>query len=490
MKQIISRRSVSVPSGNNWSPFLTHFRVTSAEVQSRTAWFVDGTFRTVMFKVDTAPGSGKSWTFDVKKNGSTVASVVIADTATSGFSLASWSTSATDYYTLQITAASSPTAMGGLAYSVEFESAGNESGYAHMGGLAGSGNRKIGVFWETNQSSAADTYYNGSEAVIYENIAGCAGTLEGYCVRYASTTGAGNEWTTTVYKNGVAQTGAGGTVDTVLTHGTAASASKTFSLSLAAGDYVYIHVAIVGSGGNDFSLATRFSATTAGESVVGGVMNTLFSGNASARYLKFTSVTDTIDTTESTKIQIGHQTSFTLSGFRVRQSAASGASKDYVYTIRQNAATPASGPVVTISGASETTDTDGANSVLIEDGDTWNLMFEGTTLGTSIYASWVAVQEPVAPTVTATSIIGDGCTVAGLSRVMAVNLDGVTRTHSNAALAGAMILGGNFTLIEQSSAPTGVTNVVRIWAEDNGSGKTRLMAQFPTGSAVQLAIEP
>jgi hypothetical protein len=31
---------------------------------------------------------------------------------------------------------------------------------------------------------------------------------------------------------------------------------------------------------------------------------------------------------------------------------------------------------------------------------------------------------------------------------------------------------------------------VRIYAEDNGSGKTRLMAKFPTGAAVQIAIEP
>ena len=38
------------------------------------------------------------------------------------------------------------------------------------------------------------------------------------------------------------------------------------------------------------------------------------------------------------------------------------------------------------------------------------------------------------------------------------------------------------------SAPA--TNSVRIYAEDNGAGKTRLMALFATGSAVQIAIEP
>jgi hypothetical protein len=33
-------------------------------------------------------------------------------------------------------------------------------------------------------------------------------------------------------------------------------------------------------------------------------------------------------------------------------------------------------------------------------------------------------------------------------------------------------------------------NGFRIYAEDNGSGKTRLMVKFATGAAQQLAIEP
>jgi hypothetical protein len=44
---------------------------------------------------------------------------------------------------------------------------------------------------------------------------------------------------------------------------------------------------------------------------------------------------------------------------------------------------------------------------------------------------------------------------------------------------------------ERGTAPTApATNSVRIYAEDNGSGKTRLMARFATGAAVQIAIEP
>jgi hypothetical protein len=43
---------------------------------------------------------------------------------------------------------------------------------------------------------------------------------------------------------------------------------------------------------------------------------------------------------------------------------------------------------------------------------------------------------------------------------------------------------------EAGSAPSGLTDQARIFAVDNGSGKTKLMVVFGSGSAVQLAIEP
>lgn len=54
----------------------------------------------------------------------------------------------------------------------------------------------------------------------------------------------------------------------------------------------------------------------------------------------------------------------------------------------------------------------------------------------------------------------------------------------SAAGNGALQLG------ELGAAPTGVANSVIIYAEDNGAGKTRLMAIFGSGAAQQIAIEP
>lgn len=50
--------------------------------------------------------------------------------------------------------------------------------------------------------------------------------------------------------------------------------------------------------------------------------------------------------------------------------------------------------------------------------------------------------------------------------------------------------GGALGLIEMTSPAAPATNGVYIFAEDNGGGKTRLMARFATGATQQIAIEP
>ena len=53
------------------------------------------------------------------------------------------------------------------------------------------------------------------------------------------------------------------------------------------------------------------------------------------------------------------------------------------------------------------------------------------------------------------------------------------------------LLNTEYHQMTEMTAPSApATNSLRIYAEDNGSGKTRLMALFATGAAQQLAIEP
>lgn len=77
-------------------------------------------------------------------------------------------------------------------------------------------------------------------------------------------------------------------------------------------------------------------------------------------------------------------------------------------------------------------------------------------------------------------------------------LDGTNMTGTLAyALHVAANAKGGGVLIDQFVDHTEMTapaappaNTARVYAEDNGSGKTRLMCRFPTGAVQQLAIEP
>jgi hypothetical protein len=62
---------------------------------------------------------------------------------------------------------------------------------------------------------------------------------------------------------------------------------------------------------------------------------------------------------------------------------------------------------------------------------------------------------------------------------------------SNCYFNGKSLIGpGLITFGERTGPGAAGANEVHLWCEDNGSGKTRLMVQFATGAAIQLAIQP
>ena len=70
---------------------------------------------------------------------------------------------------------------------------------------------------------------------------------------------------------------------------------------------------------------------------------------------------------------------------------------------------------------------------------------------------------------------------------------GVSDLGYSAGIGGAfrrLFLSEYIETSEMTAPAAPAANGVRIYAEDNGSGKTRLMAKFATGAAVQIAIEP
>ncbi len=86
-------------------------------------------------------------------------------------------------------------------------------------------------------------------------------------------------------------------------------------------------------------------------------------------------------------------------------------------------------------------------------------------------------------------------TTAGSKVELAAETAGTGGDNLDVALTpagtGGVTLGANYQQLTEMTAPAaGASNTVRIYAEDNGAGKTRLMAIFPTGAAQQIAIEP
>jgi hypothetical protein len=104
---------------------------------------------------------------------------------------------------------------------------------------------------------------------------------------------------------------------------------------------------------------------------------------------------------------------------------------------------------------------------------------------------WGIGQEFIATS--STAFIGWSSSPTDIGGVSAPSVD--TKLFREAAgvlsvRGSSTSVGGAIGLIEQTAPAAPAANGVRIYAEDNGSGKTRLMALFATGVAQQIAIEP
>ena len=87
--------------------------------------------------------------------------------------------------------------------------------------------------------------------------------------------------------------------------------------------------------------------------------------------------------------------------------------------------------------------------------------------------------------------VSDDCTNATEdSHIDIAVLVAGTSTTSLSLGNGSADFAGYQQMTEMTAPAAPAANKVRVYAEDNGAGKTRLMAIFPTGAAQQIAIEP
>lgn len=74
--------------------------------------------------------------------------------------------------------------------------------------------------------------------------------------------------------------------------------------------------------------------------------------------------------------------------------------------------------------------------------------------------------------------------VAASDTGLARSAAGIVKITNGSTGAGAL------EMQEQTAPPAPAANLVRIYAQDNGAGKTQLMALFSSGAAQQIAIQP
>jgi hypothetical protein len=501
------RLGTNLPTSSNWTPLFGLINIRSFESQSLCGWAVAGTFRNFKMHLDTAPGSGQGWQFIPRINlADSSVSWDIDDTATEGQDLVNEITVAPgDFFALRWIATGSPANPSGGWLSFEFESDNpNESGYSQASGTASNTlTQRSGVFWAAHSGGAFDTWNTtATPAADLANIVPTAGAITAAHLHLESSPGGGSKaFEAVIYKavaasptSFVKQDGTGGTIDTRVTcTGTDINEVATFTLPVADGDRVYCELTPLNTPNNGLliSVAYCFTATVDGESIVGGLCH-LDISNGGTYYATANAQIFQPSATESAVVLGGSPSSFTLAKFHLGISATPGSGNSWVWTGRVNSATPAGSLTVTLAD-SDIYDTDLSNSLAVADGDTFDFQIVAVSGPTASVPSWSMVQTVQAPQILGSFVLGAGGTIAGSTLTGLVNLDGVTRTISKTTipdLPGSLYLGGNLIIAESASPPAGVATAARIYAEDNGAGKTRLMVQFATGVPQQIAIEP
>lgn len=479
-RQVFCRRGPEASGGSHKGPALwghqNSWDVTLSSAK-RTVFRWAGEFGNFVLRLTTAPGVGKSWTYTFYKNGSATAlAVTISDAATDGRSTVLIAISPGDTGHWERTSTGSPAShIPKMTY--EFIHADDYvSGYSGAVNISSAG----------AAVAPLSAYGTASYSVIPT-----PGDLTALDYVLVTAPGSGKSYTLTLRKNGVAQDGSGGTPNTTVTiSDLATTGAWAGTVSLVAGDYIDVNVVGTSTPASSaLTVASTFSAATDGVSIIAGSI----AGQSPPRFyaptVEYAGAPDA-EATETPMEQLGGVSSFVLSDWYGRWSNTS--FDDFVnphtYEVRVNGATPGSTLSTTYTGPT-LTGSDTTNSLTIADGDVWCVSvvagaanFGGAGLSSSF--AQFAIGQP--PQIIGSHVVGaDGTVNTSLTGL--INLDGVTRTVSG---SGVEFIGGSLGMLEQASPPAAIAGTALIFAEDNGAGKLRLMCQFPTGSAQQLAIEP
>jgi hypothetical protein len=357
------------------SPFLGEMESMSTATRSEVPMPVGGTFSNLRVRARTAHTGAQTRTFAILVNGTPGSLTVTIDSSNqvATDSTNSVSVSSGDLVELRATGSGTPPAdTYEVVYEFSASSGSNVSVYAHgAGDVITTGDDTDAFYSEGDWASVGSTH----------GVVATPGTITKMTSKLSAAPGGGNTRVLTIYKNGVAQDGSGGTPDTRISFGAAdTNLSSTFSLSVVAGDVVYIVTSSTGTPTSAREAGTiQFSASTTNHWNVGYWSGFGPPNSAATRYQTIVGGSNTSggwDTTEANTTINNGPTSFWLSRMRVVQTSACGSGDTCTYTLRKNGADQSLS--VQIAGAVDVSGSDLADRVQITDGDDINTIWVGT----------------------------------------------------------------------------------------------------------------
>jgi hypothetical protein len=419
------------------------------------------TFFRAIFSV--APGSGKSYALTFNINGSdTAATVTVADSALSAEWTGSVAIAAGDLVAVKMVPTGTPAGtIAGL--SIEVDSATNYASAYHSADI---------VSGATNYFSPFSAGQATTETAVATTMP-MAGTLTSLWGRLHDGIGA-QTVVLTVYKNGTAQDGTGGTQDSRITLNSAGTTvdSVSLSISFSAGDTFSVEVDST-AGGNTRLISANVSIDAA---VAGQSVSALTSGSVGTGYINWERTQNDAWFILASNLDItSGPTAFTLSDFYARLETAPGAGTSRTFALAVDEVDTAMS--VTISDAA-TTGSDLADDVSVPAGSILN--YHGTASGSpasSATAHFSMVQTVAVPI--RGSFVAGTTTRVTVSRSAAFGLDNAENTHAEP---------GVFKVFGQVKATDTVTVVDKALGTGAVAGQQLVIGRNSSGSGAASCL--
>lgn len=404
-----------------------------------------GVFKNFQVKLGTAPGSGKSWVFTVRKNGvDTALSVSIADTATtSAIDTSEVTFAAGDIIGITSTPTGTPTATGSEKHSIEFIP--TTAGQTVLISSTSATNLANGQYTAIQSPKSPDATEFDAQ-ILFPT----AGVLKNFYVLLSTAPGAGTSRAFTVRKNASTT----GEISVTIADTATTGNNTATELTVAAGDSVAILDTDTGAVAASVArFGLTFIPTTAGEFITCATTDDNLN-NAATEYQYLTCADSTLSATEA-DFECLSVSATTVKKIYVKLQADPGTNPDaYTFNLRQNGGATALGVTITADATTGNASAD----VAVSAGDVLNYEIIPVNTPSATPHTQIGLLLYNAPT--SAGIAFDSCVeLSGVSQsftiptgnpILFVSVQGAIGSDS---ITGVTVAGNSATLVDKVLAP-------------------------------------